>query len=411
MPKLSDTKIRSAKPKEKPYKLYDGDGLLLIVTPEGSRWWRQRYHFAGKEQSLSIGVYPQTTLAEAREKGAALRKQVANGINPSTDRQQRKAEQLEAAARTYKVVAAEWLERTSKARKWTTDHSERVRRRLEVHFFPWLARKSIAEVTEDDIITCVRRMEDRNIIDTARRALAEQDELFRAAKVRKYVKYNPVADLRGPDLLPRPKVKHHAGLTDPAQFGALLRAVDAYPGGFVVREALRFAPLVFVRPGELREAQWHEFDLDAKTPEWRIPADRMKMAEQHIVPLARQAVAVLRELYSLTGTQGYLFPSVRNASRPMSNNTINAALRTCGFTAAQQTGHGFRTTASTLLNEQGWNADAIERQLAHGPRDKVRAAYNSAQYLPERRKMMQAWADYLDRLRGGAKVIPIKRFA
>jgi integrase len=265
------------------------------------------------------------------------------------------------------------------------------------------------DVTDDDIIACVRRMENRNIIDTARRALAEQNEIFRAAKVRRYIKYNPVADLRGPDLLPRPKVKHHAGITEPAQLGALLRAIEAYPGGFVVRQVLRFAPLVFVRPGELRGAQWSEFELDGAQPEWRIPAGRMKMGERHIVPLARQAVAVLRELQSLTGPDGYLFPSVRNASRPISDNTINAALRTCGFSAAQQTGHGFRTTASTLLNEQGWGADAIERQLAHGPRDKVRAAYNSAQYLPERRRMMQAWADYLDTLRGGGKVIRLRQ--
>ena len=252
-------------------------------------------------------------------------------------------------------------------------------------------------------------MQDRNILDTAHRALAEQDELFRYAKVHKFVKYNPVADLRGPDVLPRAKVKHHAGLTDPVQLGALLRAAESYAGGFVVRQALRFLPLVFVRPGELRAAQWSEFDLDRG--EWRIPADRMKMGEQHIVPLSRQAIEILRELYSLTGPMGYVFPSVRNASRPMSDNTVNAALRTCGFTARQQTGHGFRTTASTLLNEQGWNADAIERQLAHGPRDKVRAAYNSAQHVPERRKMMQAWADYLDKLQRGAKVVGFPRNA
>jgi len=409
--KLSDTRIRGIKPRAKRFKLFDGEGLFLIVTPQGGRWWRQRYRWAGKEQSLSLGTYPETSLAQARDKGGAVRSQAANGIDPSAERQQATVTRRESATHTYKAIALDWLQRTSNIRKWTPDHTDRVRRRLDVHFFPWLARKFVGDVTEEDIITCVRRMEDRNIIDTARRALAEQDELFRAAKQRKYVKVNPVADLRGPDLLPRPKVKHHAGVTDPQQLGALLRAIEAYPGGFVVRQALRFAPLVFVRPGELREAQWHEFNLHDKQPEWRIPAERMKMGEHHIVPLAHQAVEVLQELYSLTGPEGYVFPSVRNASRPISDNTINAALRTCGFSAAQQTGHGFRTTASTLLNEQGWNPDAIERQLAHGPRDKVRAAYNAAQYLVERRRMMQAWADYLDGLRHKSNVVPLRRAA
>ena len=410
MPKLSDTKVRNTKPRAKRFKMFDSDGLFLVVTPQGGRWWRQRYRWAGKEKLLSLGTYPEVSLAQAREKGAAVRSQAANTVDPSADRQQQKGEQIAASERTYKAIALDWLERTSAVRGWTADHTERVRGRLESHFFPWLSRKGITDVTDDDIIACVRRMENRNIIDTARRALAEQNEIFRAAKVRRYIKYNPVADLRGPDLLPRPKVKHHAGITDPAQLGALLRAIEAYPGGFVVRQVLRFAPLVFVRPGELRGAQWSEFELDGAQPEWRIPAGRMKMGERHIVPLARQAVAVLRELQSLTGPDGYLFPSVRNASRPISNNTINAALRTCGFSAAQQTGHGFRTTASTLLNEQGWGADAIERQLAHGSRDKVRAAYNAAQYLPERRRMMQAWADYLDTLRGtGGKVVRLRQ--
>ena len=409
MPKLSDTKVRNAKPRAKRFKMFDSDGLFLVVTPQGGRWWRQRYRWAGKEKLLSLGTYPEVSLAQAREKGAAVRSQAANQVDPSADRQQQRGEQIAASERTYKAIALDWLERTSAAREWTADHTERVRGRLESHFFPWLSRKGIADVTDEDIIACVRRMENRNIIDTARRALAEQNEIFRAAKVRRYIKYNPVADLRGPDLLPRPKVKHHAGITEPAQLGALLRAVDVYPGGFVVRQVLRFAPVVFVRPGELRGAQWSEFELDGAQPEWRIPGGRMKMGERHIVPLARQAVVILRELLSLTGPDGYLFPSVRNASRPISDNTINAALRTCGFTAAQQTGHGFRTTASTLLNEQGWSPDAIERQLAHGPRDKVRAAYNAAQYLPERRRMMQAWADYLDTLRGGGKVIRLRQ--
>jgi hypothetical protein len=209
--KLSDTRIRGIKPRAKRFKLFYGEGLFLIVTPQGGPWWRQRYRWAGKEQSLSLGTYPETSLAQARDKGGAVRSQAANGIDPSAERQQATVTRRESATHTYKAIALDWLQRTSNIRKWTSDHTERVRRRLDVHFFPWLARKFVGDVTEEDIITCVRRMEDRNIIYTARRALAEQDELFRAAKLRKYVKVNPVADLRGPDMLPRPKVKHHAG--------------------------------------------------------------------------------------------------------------------------------------------------------------------------------------------------------
>jgi integrase len=397
MPKLSDTKIRSAKPREKPYKLFDGDGLYLIVGAGKARWWRQRYFWNAKEQTLSVGTYPEISLALARTRGAAIRKQAATGVDPSVDRQDQKIARLTAAERTYKTVTAEWLARTSKARGWTADHTERVARRLEVHFTPWLGHKDVATIDGDDVLRCLRRMEDRNLIDTARRALSENDLIFRYAKTRGYVKTNPIADLRGPDTLPAVKVKHHAALKDPAEVGALMRAIDAYHGGFVVRSALRFLPLVFTRPGELQNARWSEFDLDAA--EWRIPAERMKMREQHIVPLSRHAVEILRELHQVTGPDGYVFPQARNASRPISENTLNVALRACGYTKEQQTAHGFRSTASTLLNEQGWNADAIERQLAHGERDKSRDSYNAAQYLPERRKMMQAWADYLDRLK------------
>jgi integrase len=399
VPKLSDTKIRAAKPREKPYKLFDSDGLFLSVQPNDGRWWRQRYYLAGKEQLLSLGTYPEITLAEARGKGAIIRKQVAHGGNPSADRQQKKIARRDAVASTYKAVALEWLEKTAKARQWSVDHSQRTLRRFEVHFFPWLGPKPIADVTDDDVMASLRRIEDRNLLDTAHRALSENDSLFRYAKKRKYVKHNIVADLRGPDTLPRPTVKHHAAITDPVQLGSLLRAIDAYHGGFVVRRALRLLPLVFVRPGELQWATWSEIDLDGA--EWRIPAERMKMREYHIVPLSRQAISILRELHPVSGSEGYVFPQARNASRPISENTLNVGLRGIGYTKEQQTAHGFRRTASTLLNEQGWSPDAIERQLAHGERDPIRGTYNAAQYLPERRRMIEAWADYLDGLRAG----------
>jgi integrase len=399
MPKLSDTRIRAAKSREKPYKLFDSDGLYLIVGANNARWWRQRYFWNGKEQTLSVGTYPEISLAQAREKGAAIRKQVAVEVDPSIHREEQKLAKLSAAERTYKTIAAEWLTKTAQARAWTAEHTERISRRIEVHFRPWLGHKDVAAISVEDILACLRRMEDRHLIDTARRGLSENDNIFRYAKKRGYIKSNPVADLRGPDTLPAVKVKHHAAIKDPVGAGALMRAIDAYHGGFIVRSALRFLPLVFVRPGELQHARWSEFDLEAA--EWRIPAERMKMREQHIVPLSAQAVAILRGLHQVTGPDGHVFPQVRNASRPISENTLNVALRACGYSKEQQTAHGFRSTASTLLNEQGWNRDAIERQLAHGERDKSRDSYNAAQYLPDRRRMMQAWADYLDKLKSG----------
>ncbi len=401
MPKLSDTKIRSAKAREKPYKLCDTEGLFLIVHPNGGRWWRCRYRWNGKEQLLSLGTYPEIDLATARSRRDALRKQLAHNVNPATHRAAAKAARRNAAEQSYRAVATRWLEQTSTFRKWTPDHIERVRRRQEAHFFPWLAAKPISEVTDEDVLACVRRIADRGLLDTAHRARAEIDAIFRFARKWKLVPHNPVADLRGGDVLPRLKVKHHAALTDPRELAVLLRAIGNYPGSFPVRCALQLQPLLFVRPGELRLARWEEFNLEGSA--WRIPAARMKMREHHIVPLSRQALEILRELHALTGPDGYVFPQARSPSRPISNNTLNAALRTLGLAKDQQTAHGFRTTASTLLNETGkWSPDAIERQLAHGERDAARAAYNAAQYLPERRRMMQAWADYLDELKAGA---------
>jgi integrase len=398
MPRLSDTKIRGAKSRPKAYKLFDELGLHLIVAPAGGRWWRMRFHWQGREQALSLGTYPEIDLATARQRRDEVRTLVRRGVNPSVHRQEQKAAQLSATERSYEAISLAWLEHTAKFRKWTEDHIERVKRRQEVHFHPWLGRKHVAEVTDDEVLACVMRISDKGLLDTAYRARAEVDAIFRYAKKRKMVKHNPVADLRGADVLPKHKVAHHSAIKDPGQFGTLLRALDTYPGGFTVRCALQFQALVFVRPGELRLARWEEFDL--QNAEWRIPAERMKMREHHVVPLSRQALVVLRALHPLTGPDGYCFPQVRNASRPISNNTLNAALRTLGYDKKQASAHGFRSTASTLLNESGdWRPDAIERQLAHGERNKVRGAYNSAQHLPERRKMMQAWADYLDELR------------
>jgi integrase len=398
--RLSDTKIRGAKKGAKPYKLYDEDGLFLLITPTGGHWWRVRYYWHGREQLLSVGTYPEIPLATARKRRDEVRALVKQGTNPSAARQEQKAARRDASANTFKPVSVAWLEQTAAARKWTTDHTERVNRRLEVHAWPWLGSKPVASVTEDELVQCLLRVSDRGRIDTAHRLRAEFGSIFHYAKRRKLVPFNPAADLKA-DTLPRLKVTHNAAIVDPAALGALLRAIETYPGAYPVRCALKVEALTFVRPGELRLATWSEFDLTAA--EWRIPAERMKMRQHHVVPLARQTLAILRELHPLTGPDGFLFPQIRNASRPISNNTLGSALRTLGFSADQHSAHGFRSTASTLLNESGkWHPDAIERQLAHGPRDKVRAAYNSAQHLPARRKMMQAWADYLDELRANA---------
>jgi integrase len=280
-------------------------------------------------------------------------------------------------------------------------------RRLEMDVFPWVGSRPVSQITAPELLSCLRRIESRGALDTAHRAHQNCSQVFRYAIATGRAERDPAADLRG--ALPPPAGGHFASTTEPSKIGALLRAIDGYEGTFVARCALRLAPLVFVRPGELRMAEWAEFHLD--DAEWRIPAERMKARVQHIVPLSTQAVSILRDLHPFSGSGRFLFPSVRTPARPMSNNTLNAGLRRLGYTTDDQTAHGFRSMASTLLNEQGWNRDAIERQLAHGERDEVRAAYNYAQHLPERRKMMQAWADYLDGLRAGAAVVPFKRRA
>lgn len=396
---LTDNAIRSAKPREKPYKLFDERGLFLLVTPSGGRWWRLKFRVAGKEKLLSLGVYPDVTLKSARELRDDARRELAGGVDPSA---KRKAEKV-AEADSFEAVAREWFAKFSA--NWAETHSEKIIRRLEADIFPWLGSRSVGQITAPELLTCVRRIEGRGALDTAHRALQNCGQIFRYAVATNRAERNPAADLRG--ALPPVNGGHFASITDPMAIGALLRDIDGYQGTFVGRCALRLVPFVFVRPGELRKAEWSEFDLDKA--EWRIPAERMKARVMHIVPLSTQAVEILRELHPLTGAGRYVFPSLRTAERPMSENTINGALRRLGYSGDQMTGHGFRSMASTLLNEQGWNRDAIERQLAHGERDEVRAAYNYAQYLPERRKMMQAWADYLDGLRTGGNVVPLKR--
>jgi integrase len=398
---LSDTGVRNAKPEQKMRKLFDGLGLYLLIPSTGGKWWRFKYRFAGKERLLSLGTYPEVSVREARDKRDAARKLIAAGIDPGVERKLAKAR---AVAGSFEDVAREWAEKFSE--RWEPTHAATIIKRLERDVFPWLGGQPVGEITSPELLTVLRRIESRGALETAHRVKQTCGQIFRYAIATGRAQRDPSGDLRG--ALPPVKEKHHAALTKPADVAALLRSIDGYKGTFVVRCALRLAPLVFVRPGELRKAEWNEFDLDGAT--WRIPPERMKMRSEHIVPLARQAVQILRELHPLTGTGRYVFPG-RAASRPMSENAITAALRYLGYSREQMTGHGFRTMASTLLNEMGWAADAIERQLAHSERDNVRDAYNRAQYLPERKRMMDSWANFLDRLAAGGKVIPISATA
>ncbi len=385
---LTDVAARKAKSLDKPFKLSDEKGLYLLVNPNGSKYWRLKYRFAGKEKSLALGVYPEVTLADARSQREDARSQLRNEIDPGVARHLRRSE-----VSTMEAVAREWHQRFRA--QWTENHAETILRRLEANIFPVLGSVGIGDVLPTQLLPALRRVENRGAVETTHRVHQICSQVFQYAIATGRSTRNPAAELAGA-LSPVNK-RHFPSITDPRSVGALLRAIDGYEGSFVTRCALQFAPLVFVRPGELRHAEWSEVNLTEA--EWRIPADKMKMRAMHIVPLSGQASTVIEELRPLTGRGKYLFPSERSAARPMSENTINAALRRLGYSRDEMTGHGFRSMASTLLNEQGWNRDAIERQLAHSERNAVRAAYNYAEHLAERRKMIQSWADYLDRLR------------
>jgi len=402
--RLSDVAIRKAKPTTRPVKLADGAGLYLLLNPTGSKLWRWKYRMAGKEKLLALGAYPDVSLAEARNACAEARRLLAQGIDPSAARKQAKQAKAEAAAiaaDTFEAVAREWMERQDVAEVTAS----KTRWLLEAFLFPEIGARPIAEVTPRELLAALRRIEESGRLETARRAKIKAGQVFRYAVLEGKAETDPTAALRG--ALKAPRNRHHAAITDPARMGELLRAIEGFSGQPVTHAALKLAPLVFVRPGELRQAEWAEIDLDEAL--WRIPAGRMKMKAAHLVPLSAQAVAILRELQALTGSGRYVFPSLRTASRPMSENTVNAALRRLGYSGNEMTGHGFRSMAATRLNEMGWNPDAIERQLAHAESNKVREAYtHAAQYLEERTRMMQAWADYLDGLRKGGQVVAFK---
>lgn len=397
---LTELQVKKAAT-DKPLKLSDGGGLFLLVQPNGAKYWRLAYRFAGKQKTLALGVYPDISLSDARERREAARKVLANGADPSATKKAQKAAKVALAANSFEIVAREWLSKFS--RNWKESHTKTINVRLKNDVFPWLGARPIGEIDAPELLTVLRRIESRGALDSAHRVRAYCGQIFRYAIATGRAQRDPSADLKG--ALPPHKGKNLAAITEPTKIGELMRDIEGYSGTFIVRCAFKLSPLVFLRPIELSRAEWAEIDLDKA--EWRIPADKMKMKLLHIVPLSTQAVAILRELHQLTGEGKYVFPSVSSSTKSMAKNTILAALRSMGYTSAEMTAHGFRHMASTLLNEQGFNADAIERQLAHKASG-VRATYNAAEYLPERRRIMQHWADYLEGLAKGADVVNIK---
>lgn len=399
---LTDIKIKKTKPKEKPFKLADEKGLFLIIAPNGSKYWRFKYRFGGKEKLLSFGVYPEVTLAAARAKRDGARKLLMENVDPGIAKQIAKRTEELKIENSFKATACEWLAKYSK--QWVPSHAEKIIRRFERDIFPWLGDRPINEIKATELLAVLRRIENRGAIETAHRALQNCGQVFRYAIATGKAERDISSDLRG--ALPPVKKQHLASIIDPKAIGVLLRAINDYQGNFVTKCALRLAPLLFVRPGELRKAEWSEINFEIC--EWRIPAAKMKMRVTHIVPLSTQAIAILKDLQPLTDHRKYIFSGERTPNRPMSENTVLGALRRLGYSKDEMTGHGFRSMACTILNEQGWNRDAIERQLAHAERNNVRAAYNYAEHLPERRKMMQHWADYLDKLSNGSEIINLK---
>jgi len=399
---LNEMKIRNAKPKEKFYKMTDSEGLYLHVAETGGKLWRFRYRFEGKEKLLALGAYPEISLLDARQRRDEARRQLAHGIDPGAVRKAQKQANIQ-ETETFEVIAREWHNKFMHT--WKESHSSRVLSRLERDVFPHLSKRPIAQIKAPELLGVLRRLESRGILHTAHNIRGICGQIFRYAVATGRAERDPSADLRG--ALAPVKTINRAAITEPVKVGELLRAIDCYRGSFVVQSALKFAPLTFVRPGELRHAEWSEIDFEKA--EWNIPAHKMKMKQAHLVPLSNQAIEILTELKKLTGEGLYIFPG-RTSSRPMSDNAILAALRNMGFEKSEMSGHGFRAMARTILDEVlQVRPDYIEHQLAHAVRDPNGRAYNRTAHLAERKKMMQTWADYLDGLKAGAKVIPFRK--
>lgn len=403
--KLTDVAIRQTKPDLKPRKLADGGGLYLLITPAGARYWRWKYRYGDKEKVLALGVYPDVSLAQARERHQEARKLLAEGKDPGEVRKRTKEMARIAAANSFETVARQWYEHWSPSKE--SRHAGYVIRRLEADAFPVIGGIPVSTITAVDFRDMAKRIERRGALDIAKRVLQTCGQVMRYAVAHGLTERNPVADMKPGDFLQIRKQQNYARI-DAKELPELLRAIDGYSGRHRTRWAMQLLALTFVRTGELIGARWSEFDLEAKR--WTIPAERMKMRTPHIVPLSRQALNVLKMLKALAGDNELLFRGDRDHKKPMSNNTILKALERMGY-KGRMTGHGFRGVASTILHEQGYPHEHIELQLAHAERDQVSAAYNHASYLRPREKMMQEWADYLEMLKVGGKVIPMKREA
>lgn len=395
---LSDLKINKAKPQEKEYRLFDGGGLYLAVTPSGGKLWRIKYRFEGKAKEVHLGAYPVITLAEARQKLLDTKRTIANGVDPGAVKKAQKQARLEKEANSFEVIAREWHQRYNG--QWTEGHAVTIMSRLERDVFPYLGNEPVEDIKASMVLQLLRRVESRGALESAHRIRTVIGQVLRYAVATGRAERDCTGDLKG--ALPPATKTHLAALTDPKDVAPLLRAIDGFEGSFVVKCALRLAPLFFVRPGELRQAEWAEFDFDAA--QWNIPAERMKMKLPHIVPLSDQAMEILKELRPLTGHSRYVFPSHRTPLRCMSNNAVNAGLRRMGFEKDEMCAHGFRAMARTILDEvMGFRVEFIEHQLAHAVKDANGRAYNRTAHLEARRSMMQQWADYLDGLKAGAE--------
>lgn len=395
---LTDTAIKTAKPKTVQYKLHDERGLFAIIRPTGGKLWRLKYRYQGKEQQLSLGTYPEVSLKVARQRRDEARQMLADGKDPGAEKKRIAVAAAINAGNTFKVVAEEFI--AKREREGSADATV-AKSRWHLDRLDKLHNRPIAEIEAFELLAVLQKMEARGNLEAARQVRSFASRVFRYGVATTRCKYDVAASLIG--ALTTPTVKHHAAIVEPDKVGALLRAIEGYAGQPSTLHALRLAPHVFVRPGELRRAEWQEFDLDAAL--WIIPANRTKMRKSHRVPLSRQAVTILKDAELLSGTGKLVFPGLRGG-RPLSENTFNAALRRLGYGHDEMTAHGFRAMASTLLNESGkWNPDAIERALAHGERDKIRAAYNRAAHWEERVAMAQWWSNYLDTLRNGEKAL------
>lgn len=399
---LSDMKVQRTKAKDKSFALFDGGGLFLLVTPSGGKLWRFKYRYDGKPKLLAFGTYPEISLLDARKRRDDARRLLANNVDPDAVRKAQKQAKIE-EAETFEVIAREWQERFKS--KWQGEYADKIMRRLELNVFPLIGSRPIKDIKAPELLAVLRRVESRDALELAHRIRNICGQIFRYAVATGRTDRNPAEDLKG--ALSPVKTTHRAAIIEPKEVGNLLRAIDSYQGTFVVQCALKFAPLVFVRPGELRHAEWSEINFEAA--EWNIPASKMKMKEAHLVPLSRQAIEILRKLHTLTGSGRYVFPSERSSKRPMSENAILVALRIMGYPKEEMSGHGFRAMARTILDEElQVRPDFIEHQLAHAVRDPNGRAYNRTAHLAERKKMMQTWADYLDKLKQGAKILSFR---